>query len=34
MLDFDEGPENSGIGKKGTLIFFEKAFLVLKQFSQ
>jgi hypothetical protein len=32
MLDCDEGPEGSGIDKKGkAFIFFEKAFLVVKQ---
>jgi hypothetical protein len=34
MLDCDEGPKSSGIDKKRkTLIFFEKALLVVKQFS-
>jgi hypothetical protein len=33
MLDCDEGQEGSGIGKIGkTFIFFEKAFLVVKQY--
>jgi hypothetical protein len=33
MVDCDEGPKSSGIGKKRkTLIFFEKAFLAVKKF--
>ena len=33
MLDSDERPEGSGVGKKGkTFTFFEKAFLVVKQY--
>jgi hypothetical protein len=33
MLDYDEGPESSGFAKKGkTFIFFEKAFLIVKQY--
>jgi len=33
MLVCDERPESSGIGKKGKIfIFFEKAFLVVKQY--
>jgi hypothetical protein len=33
MLDFDEGSKSSGFGKKGkTFIFFEKAFLIVKQY--
>jgi hypothetical protein len=33
MLDSDERPEGSGVGKKGkTFTFFEKAFLVVDQY--